>query len=147
MRRQRVRPTKLTKSEQMARVRSRNTGLEILLRRSLWLSGVRYRLHPRLPGTPDMAFMSARVAVFVDGCFWHGCPAHYTKPVSNSGFWAAKLNRNRERDCRVDAELEALGWKVCRIWEHDVTDNLLLTTRRIRTLVLKRLSRKVRTHA
>ena len=72
---------KLTKSEQMARVRSKDTEPEMVLRKALWKSGLRYRLRPGLPGTPDLAFVGRKVAIFVDGCFWHGCPEHYTCPV------------------------------------------------------------------
>jgi DNA mismatch endonuclease (patch repair protein) len=105
----------------MARVRSRNTAPEELLRRALWALGLRYRLRPDLPGTPDLAFPGVRLAVFVDGCFWHGCPSHYTAPVKNGAFWQAKLDRNMARDRRVDEELAARGWRSLRLWEHDVT--------------------------
>ncbi len=126
---------KLTKSEQMARVRSRDTGLEIQLRRALWGVGLRYRLRPRLPGTPDLGFSAAGVAVFVDGCFWHGCPTHYSRPATNVEFWDSKLQRNRARDIRVDEELRALGWAVCRIWEHDLARDLPAVISRVQTLV------------
>jgi len=113
---------KLTKSEQMARVRSSDTSIEIFLRRTLWKAGLRFRLRPRIPGTPDIAFVSARIALFVDGCFWHCCPLHYRAPQTNTEFWCAKYQRNQERDRRVTAELTALGWKVIRFWEHDLKD-------------------------
>ena len=119
MTRRATRKPKLTKSEQMARVRNRDTGLEILLRESLWRAGLRYRLRPRLPGTPDLGFAAARVAVFVDGCFWHGCPAHGTQPKRNGEWWSAKLNRNVERDRETDEHLAMLGWEVIRVWEHE----------------------------
>ncbi len=130
-----ARKRKLTKSEQMARVRSRDTGLELRLRKSLWRAGLRYRLRPRLPGTPDLSFAAARVAVFVDGCFWHGCPAHYSRPATNVDFWNAKLERNRARDLRVDDELRALGWTVCRVWEHELVRNLSDVIDRVQTLI------------
>jgi DNA mismatch endonuclease (patch repair protein) len=110
----------MTKSEQMARVRSTETGPEVALRRSLWHAGARYRVRPRLPGTPDLAFMAARMAVFVDGCFWHGCPSHYREPITNADFWKAKLARNVRRDAAVDAELARMGWTVLRVWEHEL---------------------------
>lgn len=115
---------KLSKSEQMARVRNENTEPELILRKALWAEGFRYRIHPDLPGTPDFAFPSSRVAVFVDGCFWHGCPEHYTAPETNEEFWRQKLERNRARDERVDAELNEQGWSVLRIWEHQVQNDL-----------------------
>lgn len=110
----------LTRSEAMARVRSKNTAAELTLRRALWEKGLRYRVHAKLPGTPDLVFPGPRVAVFVDGCFWHGCKLHYTAPRANREFWAAKLARNISRDARVDLELAGLGWTVLRIWEHEV---------------------------
>jgi DNA mismatch endonuclease Vsr len=121
----------LTKSEQMARVRSTNTHPELLLRRALWRMGVRYRVHLKVPGTPDIAFIGPRIAVFVDGCFWHGCPNHYTSPAANAVFWQAKLLRNQARDRQVDATLRAAGWRVLRVWEHEVSADPHRTARRI----------------
>lgn len=114
----------LTRSEQMARIRSGNTGPEIELRRALWKIGLRYRVRPKLPGVPDIAFISRRIAVFVDGCFWHGCPEHYTTPRTNTVFWSTKVHRNRSRDAEVNSRLHDLGWTVLRFWEHDVADRL-----------------------
>lgn len=108
------------RSETMARVGSRNTTPELALRRALWAAGLRYRLHRDLPGTPDLSFVGARLAVFVDGCFWHGCPQHYSAPATRSEFWANKLRRNVDRDRRVGDELTAMGWTVVRVWEHEV---------------------------
>jgi DNA mismatch endonuclease (patch repair protein) len=135
MRPRRVKGRKLTKSEQMARVRSRDTAPETLLRRTLWAAGLRYRVRPRLPGTPDLAFPRARVAVFVDGCFWHGCPRHYTAPAANAGFWGAKLSRNLSRDRKVDRALSESGWTVVRIWEHEVTEDADAAVGRLGALV------------
>jgi DNA mismatch endonuclease (patch repair protein) len=108
----------------MARVRSRNTDPEIKLRKALWSIGLRYRLASKLPGSPDIVFVRARVAVFVDGCFWHGCPTHYRAPKTNQDFWSRKLERNQNRDARVNTELAALGWHVVRVWEHEVHEKL-----------------------
>lgn len=95
----------------------------MLLRRELHRRGLRYRVDAALPGLPrrraDVLFARARVAVFVDGCFWHGCPEHKTAPAANSKWWAAKLARNVERDRDTDAHLRSLGWTVLRIWEHE----------------------------
>lgn len=135
---------KLSKSEQMARVRSKDTGSELTLRKAVWKEGLRYRLHTRLPGTPDLAFPGARVAIFVDGCFWHGCPDHYTRPVRNAEFWRAKLKRNRDRDKRVDRELKAAGWLVVRIWEHELRDDLSVCVRRVHRAVSRRRVQKPR---
>ena len=100
---------------------TRDSSPELELRRILHGLGLRYRLHARLlPGTPDIVFPSAMVAVFVDGCFWHGCPKHATQPKGNASFWATKLAANKERDRKVNHALRAKGWKVLRIWEHDL---------------------------
>jgi DNA mismatch endonuclease (patch repair protein) len=82
--------------------------------------GMRYRLHPaNLPGRPDIVLSSAKLAIFVDGCFWHACPDHGSLPKNNRDWWRAKLLRNVERDREKDAALERLGWAVVHIWEHD----------------------------
>ena len=73
-----------------------------------------------LMGRPDFVFPDSRVALFVDGCFWHGCPKHYIKPKNNSAFWKRKLHANRARDRQVNRELRRKGWRVVRIWEHDL---------------------------
>jgi DNA mismatch endonuclease (patch repair protein) len=115
----------------MARVRNKNTKPETILRKALWSQGLRYRLRPRLPGTPDLAFIRFKVAVFVDGCFWHGCPSHYTKPIKNADFWSKKLQENTTRDRRVDEELRSLGWTVIRVWGHEVKEDPLAAATRI----------------
>ena len=104
----------------MSRIRGKNTKPEIALRTALWSLGLRYRLHYPVPGRPDVVFPGQRVAVFVDGCFWHGCPEHSVKPKTNSAFWEDKLKKNGERDRKNEFELSELGWKFVRFWEHDV---------------------------
>ena len=108
----------------MSRIRGRDTGPELRLRRALWARGLRYRVSYKLPGRPDIAFVSSRVAVFVDGCFWHGCPDHGVRPKTNTTFWDNKLEENRVRDVRVAEELENQKWKVIRFWEHQIMDDL-----------------------
>lgn len=125
----------LTKSEQMARVRTAHTAPELALRRELWSLGLRYRLHRKLPGKPDLVFGPSRVVVFIDGCFWHSCPDHATYPRTNRAFWSKKLATNIARDRRVDSELRELGWKVVRIWEHSVQQSLEQTARRLARIV------------
>jgi DNA mismatch endonuclease (patch repair protein) len=112
------------RSTTMARVRGRDTGPEIALRRALWADGVRgWRCHPKsIPGRPDLAWVGRRVAVFVDGAFWHGHPEHYW---GQSGkFWDEKIARNRARDERVNHELTRAGWTVVRIWDFEVRKDL-----------------------
>lgn len=106
----------------MARVRQRDTAPEVSLRRALHACGLRFRVRfrPALPGSPDVIFPAAKVAVFVDGCFWHGCPVHGSQPKTNPEFWADKIRRNQQRDREVGQTLERMGWLVLRFWEHDV---------------------------
>ncbi|MBI2761534.1 MAG: very short patch repair endonuclease [Chloroflexi bacterium] len=108
----------------MQRVRSRDTKPELCLRRALWHAGMRYRLRRNLPGKPDLIFISARIAVFVDGCFWHRCPEHATHPKTNSRFWQDKLDGNVRRDRWVDATLSDEGWAVVRVWQHEIKRDL-----------------------
>lgn len=112
-----------TRSRIMSKVRSKDTGPELAVRRILWRAGLRYRVHDRtLPGTPDVSNKRLRLAVFVDGCFWHGCPECYAEPKSNVDFWRAKVARNRKRREKVREDLKSLGFRVVEIWEHDATD-------------------------
>jgi len=104
----------------MSRIKGFNTGPEIILRRAVWNRGFRYKLKYPLLGKPDIVFVSARIAVFVDGCFWHGCPKHAAMPNTNRTFWKAKLRKNIERDRSVTAGLRRDGWRVLRFWEHDI---------------------------
>lgn len=104
----------------MRRLRRGDTGPERVLRRALYARGIRYRLHRKdLPGRPDIAVGRLRLAIFVDGCFWHSCPAHQVLPKANAQFWAAKLKENTNRDRRQDAKLVSRGWSVLRVWEHE----------------------------
>ena len=109
----------------MSRIRSKETSPEMLFRKALWTAGLRYRLKTKLPGKPDLVFPSAKVAVFVDGCFWHGCPHHGKVPKSNQGFWVKKFTRNIARDLATNAALSALGWLALRFWEHDIKKDLV----------------------
>ena len=111
----------LTRSEQMARIRGRHTHPERQLRSLIWARGFRYRLHARdIPGRPDLVFRASRTVVFVDGCFWHGCPEHYVRPRSRVSFWRRKLRENVTRDVAQYRKLTSMGWRVLRLWEHDV---------------------------
>jgi DNA mismatch endonuclease (patch repair protein) len=89
----------------------------------------------KLPGRPDIAFMGKKVAVFVDGCFWHGCPNHGRIPSDKIGYWAAKIQRNKDRDERVNIELSRMGWVVLRFWEHELKQNIEDIAAVIRTTV------------
>ncbi|TQS18146.1 very short patch repair endonuclease [Microbispora hainanensis] len=103
--------------------RRRDTRPELAVRRAVHACGLRYRVDTRplntIRSTADLVFSRARVAVFIDGCFWHGCPEHHRPPVSNSAYWSAKIERNKNRDREVDQALKAAGWIPIRIWEHE----------------------------
>ncbi|HEX9730409.1 MAG TPA: very short patch repair endonuclease [Thermoanaerobaculia bacterium] len=110
----------LTRSESMSRVRGKNSSAERALRSGLHARGLRFRLHRRVEDiVVDIVFPRPRVAVFVDGCFWHGCPKHATFPKTNQEYWLPKLAENRERDRRQTARLRGAGWRVVRVWEHE----------------------------
>ena len=113
-------------ARRMARVRQRDTAAELALRRSLFAAGLRYRVQYPIEGRPrrtiDIAFTRARIAVFVDGCYWHGCPVHGTQARNNAAWWSAKIATNQQRDADTSAQLEALGWTVVLIWEHETPD-------------------------
>lgn len=118
-----VSPSSPEASRRMARVRQRGTDVEIELRRALHALGLRFRVQVPLSRKPrrvaDIVFIGARVAVFVDGCFWHGCPIHATWPKENAGFWRAKIEANRARDADTTRRLRELGWEVIRVWSHE----------------------------
>ena len=104
----------------MARQRTTGTGPELALRREFHRRGLRFRVNVQdLPGWPDIVFTRARLAVQVDGCFWHGCSTHAVAPKANADWWRAKIAANRERDARNDRLLAEGGWLVLRAWEHE----------------------------
>lgn len=108
----------------MSRILGKNTKPEQLLRKALWATGLRYRLKNRLLGRPDMLFPNKRLAIFVDGCFWHGCFEHCQLPKTNQVFWQKKLSKNTKRDKEVNRLLKQDGWRVLRFWEHEVKHDL-----------------------
>jgi DNA mismatch endonuclease, patch repair protein len=108
----------------MSRIRGADTRPESRLRKELWKRGLRYRVSPRLTfGKPDLALPGPRIAIFIDGCFWHGCPDHYYPPKTRAAFWAKKLKDNVERDRRQLVTAEQSGWRVLRVWEHDIRED------------------------
>lgn len=130
-------PSSAEVSARMSRLRRRDTAPEIAVRRLLHALGLRYRVAHAVPGlrrrTIDVAFTRQRVAVFIDGCFWHGCPQHGTQPRANSEWWRTKIARNKARDADTTEVLNAAGWVVLRFWEHDepaaVAEEVLKTVR------------------
>ena len=114
----------------------RDTPCELALRSALHEKGLRYRVDWRVPGSrrrADVAFIGPKVAVFVDGCFWHGCPLHGTWPRSNAEWWRDKIESNVRRDRETDAHLKNLGWLIIRFWEHD---DMTKAARQVRAAVL-----------
>jgi DNA mismatch endonuclease (patch repair protein) len=107
----------------MSRQGSRDTAPEVAVRRLLHASGLRYRVNVPVPGMPrrtiDIVFPKAKIAIFLDGCFWHGCPQHATHPKSNAEWWRTKLDKNMARDVETTEHLAAEGWTVLRFWEHE----------------------------
>ncbi|MCX5500701.1 very short patch repair endonuclease [Streptomyces sp. NBC_00053] len=110
----------------MQAIRSRDTKPEQLIRRLVHAKGLRYRVAarplPDLRRTADLVFRPAKVAVFIDGCYWHGCPEHYVPPKTNPGYWSDKVARNMARDRDTDERLTEAGWLVLRFWEHQDSD-------------------------
>jgi DNA mismatch endonuclease, patch repair protein len=123
--------------------RERDTRPELLLRQELHKRGLRYFVHrkllPNLRREADIVFARARVAVFVDGCFWHSCPEHGTWPGRNADWWRSKLERNRARDCDTDRRLHDAGWAVVRVWEHEQPED---AADRIEALIRERRPRQ-----
>lgn len=110
-------------SRRMANVRQKNTNAEIALRRALFSLGLRYRVNFEVLRKPrrvaDIVFPARKIAIFVDGCFWHGCPEHASWPKRNSEFWRQKIEANRLRDADTNVRLRRIGWTVLRFWEHE----------------------------
>lgn len=123
----------------MSRVRTVHTGPEMAIRRELHRRGLRYRVNMPLPQMgrirPDIVFTRARVAVFVDGCFWHRCPEHGSSPKSNADWWRRKLDTNVRRDRTTDEALAEASWTVLRIWEHE---DIATAADRVETIVRSR---------
>lgn len=112
----------------MSRQNSRDTAPEVAVRRLLHASGFRYRVNVPVPGLPrrtiDIVFPKTKIAVFLDGCFWHGCPQHATHPKANAEWWRVKLDKNMTRDVETTGHLVAQGWTVLRFWEHEAVDDV-----------------------
>ncbi|MFF1356929.1 very short patch repair endonuclease [Streptomyces sp. NPDC058297] len=112
----------------MARQSSHDTVPEVAVRRLLNTAGLRYQVNVPVSGMPrrriDIAFLKAKIAVFMDGCFWHGCPEHATQPQANAEWWRTKIEGNKARDAEVTAHLTDEGWTVLRFWEHESPEHI-----------------------
>lgn len=125
------RPSAITKtvSDAMRSMPEHSTGPEMVVRRLLFAKGLRYRVQYPVPGAPrrsiDIAFPGKKVAIFIDGCFWHGCTEHRSIPAHNRDWWNDKIEQNRLRDQDTDEKLRAAGWHVLRYWEHDPAERIV----------------------
>lgn len=115
--------TKAQRSYNMSKIRGKNTKAELRLRRLLFENGIRnYRLNSSLPGKPDIIFPKKKIAIFVDGCFWHKCSLHFVEPKTRTEFWLKKIDDNVKRDKEVTEILKQNGWQVLRFWEHEIKE-------------------------
>ena len=106
----------------MAAVKSKDTSCEIILRKALWAAGVRgWQLHRKeITGNPDLVFKGKKIAIFIDGCFWHGCETCCRMPKTRKEYWENKIKKNIIRDKEVNQQLKREGWKILRFWEHEI---------------------------
>lgn len=127
-------PTDSRTSQRLSQQAQRDTGPELAIRQRLFRFGYRYRVHYRLPGLrryADIAFPGRNVAVFVDGCFWHGCALHSSVPSKNRDWWLAKIAANVDRDADTERKLIESGWRVVRVWEHEDADAAVARIREV----------------
>ena len=116
--------TKQQRSFNMSQIKSKDTKCESAFRKYIWAQGIRgYRKHVKLPGKPDIYFPRHRVAVFIDGCFWHKCPKCYVRPKTNKIFWDTKIEGNVQRDKKNLKTLQIRGIAVIRFWQHEIKNN------------------------
>lgn len=116
--------TKKKRSEIMSRIRSKDTKIEIIFRKALWREGFRYSKNSdKYFGKPDLVLPKYKTVIFLDSCFWHNCPKHGYLPKSNLKYWKKKIERNKQRDKEVNQYYKKEGWKVMRIWEHEIQKN------------------------
>lgn len=118
-----ISPSSAEASRRMAKIRQKGTDAEVALRRELYRIGLRYRIDYEVLKKPrrvaDIAFPGRKIAIFVDGCFWHGCPEHASWPKRNAEFWRQKIKTNQLRDADTNERLRSLGWTVLRFWSHE----------------------------
>lgn len=129
--------SKSKRSAIMRLVKSNETALERAFRHQLWKRGVRYRKNnPSLFGKPDISIINKNVVVFVDSCFWHGCSKHARLPKSNENYWMNKIEKNKKRDVEVSNFYKIKGWKIIRVWEHQIKNSLEKTVESIASAII-----------
>ncbi|HKT31490.1 MAG TPA: very short patch repair endonuclease [Gammaproteobacteria bacterium] len=129
--------TKRQRSYCMSNIRGRDTNLELNFRKKLRQFGLRYRTKSKLIGKPDFVFSQYQTVIFLDSCFWHGCPYHFQMPATNRAFWKEKIRRNKARDRTVTRTLRNHGWRVIRLWEHAIRNNEKYVYQEIYNKILK----------
>lgn len=124
--------TREKRSQIMRAIRSKDAKIEIALRKELWKRGLRYRKHfSGLMGKPDIVFVKDKIAIFIDSCFWHGCPYHCRMPHSSRAYWNSKIKRNKKRDKEVNKWYKANRWKIFRFWEHTISGDIRKCVKKI----------------
>lgn len=124
--------SKSKRSEIMSKIRSRETKLEVKFRKELWKAGYRYRKNVTdFFGKPDILLRKRKTVIFIDSCFWHGCPKHFRIPATRKKFWEAKIDRNKERDREVILHYRKIDWKIIRVWEHEMKKDLPKAVKKI----------------
>ena len=122
----------------MSAVKSKDTKIEIAFRQALWKKGFRYRKNPaRYFGKPDILFKKYKVVIFLDSCFWHGCKKHCRIPATRKNYWENKIERNKQRDKRVNQYYKKNGWKIFRFWEHEMLRNYDKTVKKVEIMIKK----------
>ena len=113
--------SKKRRSEIMSKIKSKDTKIEIEFRKAIWKAGFRYRKNPKgYFGKPDLVLRKYKTVIFIDSCFWHGCKKHCRLPSTRKNYWIPKIERNKQRDKEADRYYKKEGWKVVRVWEHDL---------------------------
>lgn len=125
--------SKKKRSQIMSKIRSKETKLEINFKNLI--SGFKFRYQQNIFGKPDFASKKLRIAIFVDSCFWHKCPQHFRKPKTNNSYWKLKIDRNVERAKEVNVFLKRNGWKILRLWEHEIKKNPEKSINKIKKLM------------
>jgi len=124
------------RSKVMASIRGKNTRPEVTIRKILWKKGMRYRLHNKsVFGTPDISLKKRKIAIFVDGCFWHGCNRCYKEPKTNVEFWRNKIIQNKKRRIKVRRHLKKEGWRILEFWEHEINSDPVLVSKKIKLVL------------
>ena len=134
--------SKQKRSEIMSHVKSKDSKIETLFRKELWQSGFRYRKNSsKYFGKPDIVLPKYKTAIFIDSCFWHGCKKHCRIPTARKKYWTEKIARNAERDKEVSKHYKKLGWKIFRVWEHEMSKNLNKMLKKIYSDINKQYER------